>query len=376
MICRPTPGLAGALEPSPDLFVTGDDELRETLQLVDSVAAANATVLIEGESGTGKELLAQRVHRLSPRRHRDLVSISCAALPAGLLESELFGHERGAFTGAFTRAVGKFELAHGTTILLDEIGELELHLQSKLLRVLQEKQVQRLGARHPVDVDFRLVATTNRHLADEVRGSRFRADLYYRLNVIPIRVKPLRERPDDVPLLLEHFLQRHARRGRGSPTFEPEAIAALRRHAWPGNVRELENLVERLAVTLGSRRVRRSDLGLETRAASPRAEASEPPLGTLREMERCLIVETLARLRGNRTRAARQLGIGLRTLRNKIRDYEITDPATLPEPRRPGVDRDDRARYSRGLGDRARRRAGSKRIVPCPAELRPTRPEL
>ncbi len=376
MICRPTPGLAGDPEPNRDPFVTGDDELRETLQLVDSVAVANATVLIEGESGTGKELLAQRVHRLSPRRHRELVSVSCAALPAGLLESELFGHERGAFTGAFARTVGKFELAHGTTILLDEIGELELHLQSKLLRVLQEKQVQRLGARHPMNVDFRLVATTNRDLADEVRGGRFRADLYYRLNVIPIRVKPLRERPDDVPLLLEHFLQRHARRGRAVPSFEPEAIAALRRHAWPGNVRELENLVERLAVTLGSRRVHRSELGLATLEASPTTEASEAPLGTLREMERWLIVETLTRLRGNRTRAARQLGIGLRTLRNKIRDYEITDPATLPQPRRAGVDRVDRARYSHGLGERTRRRGRSRPIVPCPAELRPTRPEL
>jgi transcriptional regulator with PAS, ATPase and Fis domain len=390
MICRATPGSGCDGEGEPQPFVTHDDEARETLQLVGSVAATDATILIEGESGTGKELLARRVHRLSPRRSRELVSISCAALPAGLLESELFGHERGAFTGAFTRVIGKFELAHGTTILLDEIGELEIHLQSKLLRVLQEKQVQRLGARRPVAADFRLVATTNRELADEVRAGRFRADLYYRLNVIPIRLTPLRERPDDVPLLLEHFLEHHARRGRALPRFEPEAIAALRQHAWPGNVRELENLVERLVLTLGGCSVRRAELGLPAPAASAGVEPSDAPFRTLREMERWLIVETLAQLRGNRTRAAERLGIGLRTLRNKIRDHEITEPATLPQPRRagaawggasgagpaPGVDRSDRARYPRKSGSRARRRGRPQGTLLCPPELRPTRPEL
>jgi two-component system response regulator FlrC len=314
-------------------FVTRDPETLALLELLRGVAPSDATVLIEGESGTGKELLAQLVHRGSPRRPRELVSINCAALPAGLLESELFGHERGAFTGALARSLGKFELAHGSTLLLDEIGELELGLQAKLLRVLQEREVLRLGARRPVSVDFRLVATTNRSLREEVRAGRFREDLFYRLCVLPIRLRPLRERPCDVQPLLEHFLGRHARAGRALPLLLSETRAALERHAWPGNARELENLVERLVLTHAGRAVAPEALdlpGAGVAVSSPTAPGGDVPFRTLREMERWLIAHTLRRLLGNRTQAARELGIGLRTLRNKIREYRIDEPDTLP----------------------------------------------
>jgi two-component system response regulator FlrC len=318
----------------PDPFVTADPETRAMLDLTRSVAASDATILIEGESGTGKELLARLIHRASPRRERELVSVNCAALPPGLLESELFGHEKGAFTGAVARVIGKFELAHGTTLLLDEIGELELGLQAKLLRVLQEKEVQRISAPKPVRVDFRLVVTTNRDLRSEVRESRFREDLFYRLQVVPIRLRPLRERPDDVPILVEHFLRRHALRGRPLPVISPETMEALHAQEWPGNVRELENLVERLVLTRPNQRVEPRDLAPPPETQQMRERDSVgwelPPVRTLRDMERWMIAETLKRLEGNRTRAARELGISLRTLRNKINEYEIFDPETLP----------------------------------------------
>jgi two-component system response regulator FlrC len=328
--CGARPTLAGEADP----FVTNDPETRATLELARSVAASDATILIEGESGTGKELLARLIHRASPRRERPLVSVNCAALPAGLLESELFGHERGAFTGAVNRVIGKFELAHGTTLLLDEIGELELGLQAKLLRVLQEKEVQRISAPRPVRVDFRLVVTTNRDLAQEVRANRFREDLFYRLQVVPVRLKPLRERPDDVPLLVDHFLREQARRRRPLPVIPPETVEALRERTWPGNVRELENLIERLVLTKPEQTVERQNLELPEEVPISPSEPSRapdpPPMRTLREMERWMIFETLKRLDGNRTRAARELGISLRTLRNKINEYEIFDPETLP----------------------------------------------
>jgi two-component system response regulator FlrC len=328
--CGARPPLAGETDP----FLTNDPETRATLELARSVAASDATILIEGESGTGKELLARLIHRASPRRERPLVSVNCAALPSGLLESELFGHERGAFTGAVSRVIGKFELAHGTTLLLDEIGELELGLQAKLLRVLQEKEVQRISAPRPVRVDFRLVVTTNRDLAAEVRANRFREDLFYRLQVIPVRLKPLRERPDDVPPLVDHFLREHACRKRSLPVILPEAVEMLRARAWPGNVRELENLIERLVLTRPEQTVGREDLGLPAElpilSSEPSPAPELPPVRTIREMERWMIFGALKRLDGNRTRAARELGISLRTLRNKINEYEIFDPETLP----------------------------------------------
>jgi two-component system response regulator FlrC len=338
-------GAVGSAEDSP--FVTRDPETLSLLELLRSVAPSDATVLIEGESGTGKELLARLVHSCSPRRNRDLVTLNCAALPAGLLESELFGHERGSFTGALARSIGKFELAHGATILLDEIGELELGLQAKLLRVLQEKEVQRIGARRPVPVDFRLVATTNRNLRDEVRAGRFREDLFYRLCVLPIRIRPLRERRGDVPLLVDHFLRRAARAGRPLPILSLEARKALEQHSWPGNVRELENAIARLILTHAGQRVLPAALGIAAShesAAPSQGTLSLPvaaaPFTTLREMERWLIAQTLRRTRGNRTQSARELGISLRTLRNKIREFAIVEPDTLP---RTGLGRFDPA---------------------------------
>ena len=318
--------------PTSESFITQDPDTQATLALLRSVAPSDATILIEGESGTGKELLAQLVHQTSPRRDRELISINCAALPAGLLESELFGHERGAFTGAFSRVIGKFELAHGTTIFLDEIGELELSLQAKLLRVIQEKYVQRIGARRPVRVDFRLVATTNRHLLAEVRAGLFREDLYYRLNVLPIKLTPLRERVGDIPLLVRHLARRHTRAAQGPLIFPEETIDALCRQDWPGNVRELENLVERLSLTLARQIVQPTDLGpiYAQTGGTVRREEGPPAVGTIREMERWLIVQTLTRRTGNRTQAARDLGISLRTLRNKIHEYQIVEPETLP----------------------------------------------
>jgi two-component system response regulator FlrC len=315
-----------------DAFLTQDREVAALLELAKSIAASDATVLIEGESGTGKELLARLVHRASHRAARPLVAVNCAALPAGLLESELFGHERGSFTGAFARVTGKFELAHGGSILLDEIGELELGLQAKLLRTIQEKQVQRIGARLPLDVDFRLIATTNRALGAEVRAGRFREDLFYRLNVLPLRLPPLRERPGDVGFLAHRFLERQAAAGRRPPELAPDALEAMQRHDWPGNVRELENLVERLALLAPGRRVHAAELGLghSLPPLSRAGGAAAPPFRTLREMERWMIVAALRRLHGNRTQASRELGISLRTLRNKIHEYAIDEPDTLP----------------------------------------------
>lgn len=312
-------------------FVTQDPDVQATLELLESVSASDATILIEGESGTGKERLAELVHAASPRRQREMVCVNCAALPSGLVESELFGHERGAFTGAIGRSIGKFELAHGTTLLLDEIGELELQPQAKLLRVLQEKQVQRVGARRPLEVDFRLVATTNRSLERDVEAGRFREDLFYRLNVVPVRLKPLRERTGDVPLLIDHFLRQHEQRGQGVPSFPRETLGVLQQHPWPGNVRQLENTVERLVLTRPGSVVRPADLDFVVGAQPAASAPSEPPpFTTIRAMERWLIVQTLTRLDGNRTQTARELGISLRTLRNKIREYEITEPSTLP----------------------------------------------
>jgi two-component system response regulator FlrC len=324
----------GEDEAGADVFLTQNPEMLATLELARRVATSDATVLIEGESGTGKELLARLVHRASRRRAGPLVALNCAALPAGVLERELFGHERGAFTGALERVPGKFELADGTTLLLDEIGELELGLQAKLLRVIQEKQVEPIGASLPLDLDFRVVATTSRDLAAETRAGRFREDLYYRLNVLPLRLSPLRQRPEDIRLLGECFLRRHARAGRQIPRLSEDAWAALERYPWPGNVRELQNLIERLVLVMAGRPVAAEHLWPPDRNLARGAPPSAPPLGTLRELERWLIVETLKRRDGNRTRASRDLGISLRTLRNKIHAYGICDPDTLPHLRR------------------------------------------
>ncbi len=296
---------------------------RRTLARARQVAMSDVDVLIEAESGTGKELIARMIHRLSLRRRGPLVAVNCAAFPESLLESELFGHVRGAFTGATAAKPGKFEVASGGTLLLDEVGEMPLSLQPKLLRVLQEREVDRLGDTRPAPVDVRVIATTNRPLRVMVNEAKFRSDLYYRLNVVPLSIPPLRERPEDVLELAQHFLEKHAKRSTlRQPTLGPDLIERLKTHSWPGNARELENFIRR-TLALSTRPVLSAgadeewDFGQEAPTAATGAGVS------LREMERQLLEHTLAATSGNRTRAAEMLGISIRTMRNKIKEYGL-----------------------------------------------------
>ncbi len=289
-------------------------------------AASSADILIEAESGTGKELIARLIHRLSPRRDRAFVGVNCAAFPEALLESELFGHTKGAFTGAATAKPGKFELANGGTLLLDEVGEMPLALQPKLLRALQEREFDRLGDTRPVRVDLRVVATTNCALSRMVREGKFRADLYYRLNVIPLSLPPLRERAGDVRELAEYFARLYAPAGK-PVHLTPEFLQKLEAHSWPGNVRELANCLRRvIALATGP------EIGVEALVGSEWMSAAAPaPAGisclrpgvSLGEMERKLVEITLEATGGNRSRAAELLGVSLRTVRNKVRSYGL-----------------------------------------------------
>ncbi len=309
-------------------ILTQDPGMIRLLTTLEGVAASQATVLISGESGTGKELLARYIHARSPRAHRPFVALNCAALPDSLLESELFGHERGAFTGAIQKKLGKFEMAHTGTLFLDEISEMNLGLQSKLLRVLQEREVDRIGGREPVPVNIRVIATTNRSLYHEVTQGRFREDLFYRLNVFPVTVPPLRERPGDIPLLARHFLRVSAQRNSLTmPTLSERAVADLQCRPWKGNVRELENVMERAILVAGGAAVDVDHLlpgdGTVIVREPDTTESILPSSshGSLWEMERDLIFKTLARVKENRTHAAKELGISIRTLRNKLREY-------------------------------------------------------
>jgi len=289
-------------------------------------AATDADILIEAESGTGKELVARLVHRLSGRRDRPFVAVNCAAFPEALLESELFGHAKGAFTGAIGLKPGKFELADGGTLLLDEVGEMPLELQPKLLRALQEREFDRLGDTRTVRVDLRVIATTNRPLAQLVREGRFRADLYYRLNVIPLSLPPLRERPGDVRELAEWFIRLYAPPGRILQLSE-ELFARLEAHRWPGNVRELANCMRRAVALRAGSEIGAEALEGADWAESPNAAKLDPAWlragVSLGEMERKLVEITLAATGGNRSRAAELLGVSLRTVRNKVRSYGL-----------------------------------------------------
>jgi DNA-binding NtrC family response regulator len=304
-------------------IVTQDSRMLQVIELAREAASSKATVLIQGESGTGKEVLARYIHANSPRSTQPFVAVNCAAIPEGLLESELFGHEKGAFTGAVTKQVGKFEWAHRGSILLDEISEMPLPLQAKLLRVLQEHEIERVGARKPVPVDIRVIATTNRRLKDHMASGKFRDDLYYRLNVIPLSIPPLRERKDDIPLLIEHFIRKHSHGGNQPlPRMSQDTIQHFLQYDWPGNIRELENMVERWLVLYQGGFLTTSHLFLNEGAATlPPASLGKPSM-SVREMERALIMETLQAMNGNRTQAAKVLGISLRTLRNKLREYQ------------------------------------------------------
>ncbi len=296
--------------------------LRESIQ---QVAATDAAVLIRGESGTGKELVAHAIHYGGRRAEGPLVKVSCAALPEELLESELFGHERGAFTGARDRRKGRFELAHGGTLFLDEVGDLSPRTQAKLLRVLQEQEFERVGGTETIRVDVRLVTATNRDLEGLAAEGAFREDLYYRLNVVRIAVPPLRDRVEDVPFLVAHFLRVFAERsGKPVPELTPEALALLCRHSWPGNVRELQHVVESMLVFSKGGPVAAGDLPLAIRGEERGPEPGDRAAGaTLRDLERQTIARTLVATGGNKRRAAEVLGIGLKTLYRKIQEFGL-----------------------------------------------------
>ena len=298
--------------------------MQEVLSLVHRVAGSDATVLIQGESGTGKELIAKAIHYASPRVSGPLVKVNCAALPESLLESELFGHERGAFTGALAARQGRFELAHGGSLFLDEIGDLPLHLQVKLLRVLQEREFERVGGSRPISVDVRLIAATNRDLAALVRAGRFRDDLYYRINVVTIVIPALRERREDIPPLIDHFVRRFAVANRKPIAgLTREARDLLLRYDYPGNVRELENLVERAVVLTRDDVIGVADLPLTLQEAPPEPAEATGLNAAVEALERRMIREALARADGVQTRAAGALGISERVLRYKLRKYGL-----------------------------------------------------
>src|SRR5690606_24680001 len=298
-------------------IVTNDPAMRQLLEMASQAAQSDTTVLVEAESGTGKELIARFIHSCSSRRENAFVAVNCAALPDELLESELFGHEKGAFTGALSRKIGKFELAHRGTILLDEIGEMVPRLQAKLLRVLQEKEIDRVGGLSPTRVDVRVIATTNRNLQELVNEGQFRADLYYRLHVIPLTIPPLRERKKDIPLLANHLCNRFGREGQ---SFAQETLDLLQKYHWPGNVRELENVTRRALALSRNPVISPGDLFLNL--DDPTQASIEVKAGiSLKEIEKEVIRVTLRETEGNRTHAARMLGVSLRTLRNKLREY-------------------------------------------------------
>jgi two-component system response regulator AtoC len=305
--------------------------VREVFAMIEQVAPADATVLLRGETGTGKELVARAIHRCSPRRDRTFVAVNCTAIPRDLMESEIFGHERGAFTGAAARRIGRFEQANGSTLFLDEVGDLDLSIQAKLLRVLQEQEITRVGGEGSVKVDVRIVAATNRELEALVSEGRFRDDLYYRLNVIPIRLPPLRERAGDLPALMEHFLGSFAARyGRPAPIPPPDLLAAARGYPWPGNVRELRNLCER-AVLMGWAAVA-PILGAGARADSPSAgqlvDFSLPLLDARQRLverfEREYLTRLLKEHRGKIGEVARAAGIAERNLYEKMKAYGLS----------------------------------------------------
>ncbi|NWF55522.1 MAG: sigma-54-dependent Fis family transcriptional regulator [Syntrophaceae bacterium] len=305
-------------------------KMKELFDLLAQVSPTDATVLILGESGTGKELVANSIHHNSRRASQPFIKVSCAALPETLLESELFGHERGAFTGAISRREGRFQLAHRGTIFLDEVGEMSPTTQTKILRVLQEKEFELLGGTRTVKVDVRVIAATNKDLGREVKEGRFREDLYYRLNVVPVLLPPLRARRDDIPALAAHFLSLYREKNKKElKGISPRALDLLVRYDWPGNIRELENCMERAVIMSRGEVIAPVDLPPQVQALSPGKEESgiHLPLNiSLGEVERALILKTLEDTGGNRSRAAEILGINRRTLQIKLKEYGMESP--------------------------------------------------
>ncbi len=328
-------------------FIWRDPAMERVVKLAEQVARSEAPVLVTGESGTGKEVIARFLHQKSGRRDRPMVAVNCAAIPDNLLESELFGHEKGAFTGAVARRIGKFEEASGGTLLLDEISEMDVRLQAKLLRALQERMIDRVGGAGPVKVDIRIIATSNRNLADEVRKGTFREDLLYRLNVVHLKMPPLRERPQDVLVLADHFARKYAElNGLPLRPIDAEARRALSINPWQGNVRELENTIHRATLLASGMEIGVEALqtpdgealgvaargGLAERVALTAEAMTRSLVGrTVADVERDLILDTLDHCLGNRTHAAKILGISIRTLRNKLNEYTAVGMA-VAEP--------------------------------------------
>ncbi len=301
-------------------IVAKSSRMQQVIEVIKMVAKSNATVLITGDTGTGKELVARAVHSQSYRRDRPFVAVSCAALPESLLESELFGHEKGSFTGAYAQKKGKFEAADGGTLFLDEIGEMSANIQVHLLRVLEEKEFNRVGGNEPVKVDVRVISATNVDMKEAIAQGKFREDLYYRLNVVNIELPPLRERTEDIPLLAEHFLKGFALENQKEIAgFSPEATDFLLKHDWPGNVRELENAIERAVILAQNSVIEAADLSQQELMPA----GSTSPAKNLKQVEEKHIQDVLAKARGNYTEAARILGISRMTLYNKIKAYRL-----------------------------------------------------
>ena len=337
--------LSAVADDARDMIVR-DDAMARVVKLAQQVAGSDASVLITGESGTGKEVLARFVHAKSNRANKPFISVNCAAIAEHLLESELFGHEKGAFTGALARRIGKFEEANGGTLLLDEISEMDVRLQAKLLRAIQERLIDRVGGTRPVPVDIRIIATSNRVLADAVREGTFREDLLFRLNVVNLKIPPLRERPADIVELAQYFVKKYSE-GNGLPVrpLSGEAQRALTAGRWPGNVRELENTLHRAVLLSSGAEIGVEDIrtpdgtrldetrsGVAAQAAMAAEQVTRNLVGrTVAEVERDLILETLKHCFGNRTHAANILGISIRTLRNKLNEY-AADGAPIPPP--------------------------------------------
>ncbi len=319
----------GKKKKTPDI-ITENPGMKALLKLSQRIADSTASVLIQGESGTGKELFARFIHEKSARKSQPFVAVNCAALPENLLESELFGHEKGAFTGAISRKIGKFELAHKGSLFLDEITEMQFHLQAKLLRVLQERVVDRVGGTQPVEVDVRVIATTNRNPKEAVENGDFREDLFYRLSTIPLVIPPLRDRAGDLEPLCRFFIKKYSRiDGRDVKGMTPGALSVLSSHLFSGNVRELENIIHRAVLLAESAMIEPADLMMDDiiprpEAASLDGDFAHSPLaaGSLREMEQKMIFSALDQTEGNRTHAAKILGISVRTLRNKLNEYK------------------------------------------------------
>ncbi len=314
-------------------FIGQSAAMRQVFSLIERVAPSKAAVVITGHSGTGKEMVARAIHELSPRRERPFLPVNCSAIPATLMESEFFGFEKGSFTGAEQRRPGCFELADKGTLFLDEIGELPLELQGKLLRVLEEERLRRLGGKVEVEVDVRVLCATHRDLKEEIRAGRFREDLYFRLNVFQIQLAPLKDRPEDVPALVDHFLARFARDlGKKLRGVSPEAMGLLKAYAWPGNIRELRNALERAAILVDGELIGREHLPPEVVGPSEQAEVVRLPLGrTLAEVEKAYILGSLARLGGNRSKTALALGISEKTLYNRLKEYRLEEFQSSPQ---------------------------------------------